>query len=159
MKKFLPILLLPFMLLSCSEDDPVDCCVNYDLGVGIKYENEAGENLFEGEDALKLSDITVYHKVKEEWEVYFKGNLDSPKGLSIHEVEGVVYLHVSASIETDAENISETKLEFPDGEEDILRTEIYKNRGNTNVRKVWFNGELKWDPQVDKGRRFISVVK
>jgi hypothetical protein len=157
MKKLILLSVSIFFLLACEKDDPKNCCTVVDIGVSIKYINENEENLFQTENALNISDIKVFHKVDSEWEEYFEGNLDNPKGLSELEINGEKFLGISTSIRTDSNHISETKLSFSENDEAIIKTEISKNANNTLVEKVWYNGSLKWEREDNVPRRFTIV--
>lgn len=158
MKKVL-LLLIPFVLLSCSEEEePMACCTMLDHQVDLKYLNEEGENLLETEDPVQLSDIDVYHKIESEWKGYFEGHHDITNSFRIVEIEGEQHLRVFLSLETDENGISETKLVFPGGVEDIIKAEILVDGGLTTVRKLWFKGELKWEAPANAPRR-ISIVR
>jgi hypothetical protein len=158
MKK-LYFLLLPFILAACSisQNEPDMCCTIIDVGVAIKYVNENGENLLEGENALDINDITVYHKADGEWQRYFEGNLDYPKGLAIIDIENEKFLRVFVSEITD-ESFSETKLQFAEEDEDIIKAEVNKNESSAIVTKVWYNNELKW-ATTDGTERRLEVIK
>jgi len=157
MRKLLLLNLPVFFLLSCEKDEPENCCTIMDTGVSIKYINESGENLLQTENALDISDLKVFHKVDSEWEEYFEGNLDNPKGLSELEINGEKFLRISTSIRTDSNHISETKLSFSENDEAIIKTEISKNANNTLVEKIWYNGSLKWEREDNVPRRFTIV--
>lgn len=149
---------LCILLFSCSSSDPDNCCTIIDTAVKIKYVNENGENLLETEEPLEISDITVFHKVNSKWEEYYEGNLDHPKGLMELEMNEEKYLGVSVSISTDNDSISETKLRFPNGDEDIIRTKLNLNANNIIITKLWYDDELKWQTE-DKTERHFSIVK
>lgn len=157
MKKLF-VFTLCILLISCASDDPENCCTIIDTAVKIKYVNENGENLFDIENPIQISDIKVFHKINSEWIEYYKGNLDHPKGLMELEINEEKYLGVSVSIIHDADSISETKLQFANGDEDIIKTGLNLNANNIIVEKVWYNGELKWQTE-DKQERNFTIVK
>ena len=112
-------------------------------------------NFLEGIDE---ADITVYHRKDQEWVAYFQGNLDHPKGIAIEEnSEGEPYLWLSPNTEYFSENLTETKLEFPGGEEDIIRAQFDRSEGNLVCTKVWYNDNLRWEANAT-GRAF-EVLK
>lgn len=156
--KRISFLLLTLLLFSCTEDEPMLCCTVIDANVAIEYMNAQGENLFETPSAPDLSEIDVYHKIDSEWVEYFEGNLDYPKGLRLADIEDQTYLVVFVNLSSGNDNISETKMVFPGGDEDVIRTEINKTGNNSIVTKVWFNDELKWETENRSPRRF-TVVK
>lgn len=156
MKRFL-LLSLIVALTGCSSDEPENCCVVIDTGVSIKYLTKEGANLLEMEDGYTPSDITVYHRIDNQWVKYFEGNLYEPKGLRIEEREDGKYLKVFVSTNTDAEGYSETKLEFSETDADVIRAAVDKAHNNTIVTKVWYNGQLKWES--NQSDRIIEVLK
>ncbi len=156
MKRFLLLFSL-VTLTGCSSDEAENCCVVIDTGVSIKYLTKEGDNFLEMEDRYTLSDITVYHKVDNQWVKYFEGNLNEPKGLRIEEREDGKYLKVFVSTTTDAEGYSETKLEFSETDADVIRAVVDKAHHNTIVTKVWYNGQLKWEG--NQSDRIFEVLK
>lgn len=151
-------MLISLIFTSCSleREEPL-CCINFSTGIAIKYLDPNGENLLDRENGIKVEDLSVFHRINGEWVEYFEGHLDFPKG--IREVEGDdgTYLVVFASTKMDEENISETKLVFSEGDEDVIRSEIRTDNGMI-VIKVWYNGELKWTAE-DATERSFEVVK
>lgn len=157
MKKVL-LLLAVTLITGCStEEGEKDCCTIIDTGVSIKYVNENGENLFELEDGLTEGDISIYHKVDDEWIEYYKGNLDYPKGIIVVEREEGTFLQISPSYTIVENNYSETKIEFSGSDSDVLRTEIKKKNSNQIVTKVWYNGKLKWEE--NQSERMFEILK
>lgn len=155
MKKIL-LLIAVTLIASCTTDEK-DCCTIIDTGVSIKYLNEEGENLFEINGGLDVSDINIYHKINNEWTRYYKGNLDSPKGINTVEREDGTYLVISPSTTIVENGYSETKIEFSDSDFDVLKTEVDKKNSNEIVTKVWYNDELKWEG--NQSERKIEIVK
>ena len=154
MKKLL-ILLAATLVVSCTTKEE-NCCTIIDVAVSIKYLNEAGENLLDIEGGLNPSDITLYHKINNEWVKYYKGNLDNPTGLATVAREDGTYLVVFPSTTIVENGYSETKIEFSDSDFDILKTEVDKKASNEIVTRVWYNDELKWEGNTE---RLIEVVK
>lgn len=150
------IILAILLIIGCSPDER-DCCIIIDTAVTIKYVNEEGENLFEPDNGLTTEDITLYYKINDEWVKYFKGKLDSTKGIRIDEREDGSYLTIFPGKHIVAERYSETKIEFSESDSDILRTEITKSNSNEFVTKVWYNDELKW--VTGQSERMIEIVK
>ena len=156
MKKIISLLLIGILFTACSDDEK-DCCTTIDIGVSIKYLNKNGENLFEIPNGLTESDITISHKIDNEWKKYYKGNLDYPKGIMAVESENGAYLVIFPNTTFVENNYSETKIEFSEYDSDILKTEIDKSNSNEIVTKVWYNGELKWE--ASKNKRMFETIK
>lgn len=156
MKKLLTLLLIGLFWTGCSDKNE-NCCTNIDVGMAIKYLNEDGENLFEIEDGIKVSEISVFHKINGEWVEYFEGNLDRPQGISVIESTDGKYLDLFPSMTTNDNNISETKIEFSSTDSDIIKTEIDSDNSNTVVTKIWYNEELKWES--NQRERTFEVIK
>ena len=157
MKKLVIILVLGMIFISCSkgEDEPMYGVV-VDTSVLIKYLDENGNNLLN--DGINESDINIYHKINNEWVKYYEGNLDYPKGIRIDERENEKYLILFVSIEVNESDLSETKIEFSNyNKSDIVKSEIDFSGNNIIVRKVWYNGDLKWE-SYDTERMF-EIIK
>lgn len=144
-------------LIACSSDDPENCCTLISLGADIKYENEEGVNLLDDSDIYEISKIEVYHKMGGEWKRYFEGNLDDPNGLRMTEINEERYLTVFLSNNINDENISETKLVFENGDEDVIKSALKKDSGSEIVTKIWYNGDLKWSNGENVEARFTIV--
>ncbi|MCD6543856.1 MAG: hypothetical protein J7K34_05045 [Flavobacteriaceae bacterium] len=158
MKKLVIVLVLGMIILSCSNgsDEPISG-VFVDIGVHIKYLDENGNNLLNGE--IDESDINIYHKINNEWVKYYEGNLDYPKGIMIYERENEKYLVLFVSEKVNESNLSETKIEFSNyNESDIVKTEIDFSNNNIIVRKVWYNGIMKWE-STEQTERMFEIVK
>jgi len=156
MKKIITLFIIGFFFTACS-DETQDCCTNIDIGISIRYLNAAGENLFEIPDGIEESEITIYHKIDGEWERYFKGNLDYPKGINKVGREDGTYLVIFPSTTLVENNFSETKIEFSSTDADILKTEIDKSNANEIVTRVWYNDELKWEAYETE--RMFDIIK
>lgn len=157
MKKVL-LLVAATLITACStEKDEKICCTIIDTEVSIKYINEDGQNLFEIEDGLTADEITIYHKINDEWIEYYKGNLDHPKGIFVVEREEGSFLKIFPSSTIVEDTYSETKIEFSESDSDVLRTEIEKKNSNEIVTKVWYNDELKWER--NQSERMFEILK
>lgn len=156
MMKKIFTLIAATLIIGCSTDDK-DCCINIDTGVSIKYLNETEENLFELDGGLSLADMTIYHKINNEWIRYDRGNLDSPKGISTIEREDGIYLVVFPSTTIVQNNYSETKIEFSESDFDVLKTKIDKRNSIEIVTRIWYNDELKWEG--NQSERIIEIFK
>lgn len=159
MKKLVLVLVLGMVILSCSNDNDIPLVgVVVDTGVNIKYLDENGNNLLNGE--IDESNINIYHKINNEWVGYYESNLDYPKGIVVRERDNEKYLVLFVSIIVDENSISETKIEYSNRNEgDIIKTLIDNSNGNRIVRKVWYNSILKWewDPSEETDR-MIEIV-
>lgn len=157
MKNLFFLIIIGFLTVSCA-DKEIDCCVNLDTGISVKYLNENGENLFElGSEGYEESKIKVYHKIGDQWEGYYKNNLDYPKGIRLDEREDGTYLVIFPSTEIVERNYSETKIEFSASESDIIKAEIDQSGSNTMVTRVWYNGDLRWEAYQTE--RMFEVLK
>lgn len=113
--------------------------------------------MIDKEIGIKVSDVILYHKIDGEWEEYFAGNLDSPRGVNKIQTDNEIYLRIFPSLEIVEDNFSETKIEFSGGESDIIKSELKKQGNNVTVTKVWYNGDLKWEAYETE--RMFEVVK
>ncbi|MCU4157459.1 hypothetical protein J1N10_15890 [Carboxylicivirga sp. A043] len=155
MKTIFALLILAIALPSCSHNN--DCCSVVDVGITIKYLNETGENLLEVENGINTSEISLFHKVNDEWIEYYEGNLDYPKGLKTEERENIKYLVVFPSTTITVADYSETMIQFSDSDFDIIRTKIDKSNSNIIVTEVWYNDQLKWD--AISTERIFEIIK
>ncbi len=155
MKRILTLSIIGFLITTCSHDK--DCCINTDIAISIKYLNKVGENLFDPENGLSESDITVYHRIDGNWMEYFEGNRDYPKGIRTVQREDGIYLVVFPSTELVKNDYSETKIEFPENGSDIIKTEIDKSNSTETVTKVWYNDQLKWEGFQTE--RIFEIIK
>lgn len=151
------LIAITLILISCSSDEPENCCVVVDTAVTIKYVNDNNENLLEGENSIDVNNIKVFHKIDSEWKEYFEGNMDYPKGLTTVEINGENFLRIFVSTDIDENQVSETKLEFSDNNEDIIKTELNLSANNTIITRVWYNDNLEWDMNDNLPRQFIIV--
>ena len=156
MRKIILLFVTGIFIIGCSSDE-TDCCTIIDTAVSIKYVNGDGENLFDLDNGITVSNITTYHKINNEWVRYYKGNLDNPKGISTAQTEDGTYLIVFPSTTIVENSYTETKIEFSESDFDILRTEVDKRNSNEFVTKVWYNDELKWER--NQAERVIEIVK
>ncbi len=154
-KKIITLSIIGFFLTACSHDK--ECCMNIDTAISIKYLNKAGENIFDSDNGVSGSDITVYHRIDDQWIEYFEGNLDYPKGIRTVERTDGTYLVVFPSTELADNDCSETKIQFPWNDSDIIRTKIDKSNSNEIVTKVWYNGRLKWEGFQTE--RMFEIIK
>lgn len=155
MKKIFALLVVGILFSACSNEK--GCCTIIDISTSIKYLNQEGENLFELDNGINESDITIYHKINNEWIEYFEGNLDYPKGIKTVLRESGTYLIVFPSTTIVENDYSETKIEFSATDSDIIKTEIDKSNSNMIVTKVWYNEKLKWE--ACKTERMFEIVK
>lgn len=157
MKKILFGLIIFGILISCNNTDDNDCCVNVDIGIDVTYLNAEGLNLFEIDNGYTEANITIYHKINGEWKLYYNGNLDAPKGITVVDGEHGKHLSILPSTNIDQNNYSETKIQFSESDFDIIKTEIDQSNSNTTVTKVWYNTVLKWEAY--ESERMFEIIK
>lgn len=141
MKTIINILIavLALSLTNCSKDNKKGTDV--DERVKIVYENISGEDLLNSatQNYYPANGIHVYNvknKIKTE---RFYGNLDNPRMWEIVETTPDRY-SLWVDIETET-----TLLELNKDVVDTVKCIIDKSDGNTTIRKVWYNGIVKWD--------------
>lgn len=160
MKRIVLILIAFTLFSSCNNSkDPDICCAVIDTGIGIKYENQNGDNILNVEDGIDEQDVEVYYWINNEWRINFNANMDAPKGIISFDGPDGKYLKVFPSIEIDENNISRTKLGLANGSSDIIETEINTAHSNIVVTKVWYNDMLMWDAQNTDSERWFTIVK
>ncbi|MDA7501931.1 hypothetical protein N8482_01520 [Chitinophagales bacterium] len=156
MNKLHCLFLIGILLTASSCNNDESCCTNVDTEISIKYLNQNGQNLFELTDGYSLSDITIYHRVNDEWVYYSEANLTYPKGIRTVDREDGTYLSIFPSTTIVMDSYSETKIEFSADDIDLIRTEIDNSNSNTIVTKVWYNQELKWEA-YETEREFVVI--
>lgn len=154
MKKLLIVLLIP-VISACSTDDPGVCCTNIDTSISMQYFNLQGVNLFET-GVYTEANTEVYYKIDGEWVRNYNSNMDAPKGIWVSELEDGIYLTLSPSDVLDANNTSETKIEFSETDFDIIKAEVDRGSNHEIVTKVWYNDVLRWEA-YETDRQFAII--
>ncbi|MCF4102494.1 hypothetical protein L1I30_12515 [Gillisia sp. M10.2A] len=143
---------------ACESEGRSLCCVNIDTAVSIKFVNAEGRNLFDPEEGIyTAADVNIFYKKAGEWKAYYNGNMDASKGFSIIEIEDESYLQIFPSDNIIDNSYSETKLEFSNGDQDILKVAFNLSDNNTLAKKVWYNEILKYE--VPDGTRYFTILK
>ncbi|MGE4288289.1 MAG: hypothetical protein AB7E36_06340 [Salinivirgaceae bacterium] len=165
--KYLNLILI-MLLLGCDTEKPSDM-FNLDAGVSFYVVNENGNDLLdpENENAIGYNDITIYYLVDGEKQEFYNPDLDSPKGFSIFEPEGLfTKYNIGLGLNTKGtEKITTTLIEWYNTEVDTIKAEIERGDNYAISTKIWFNDIVVWDvnnPELSEtknGSRFFQIVK
>ncbi|PIB34929.1 hypothetical protein BFP72_05735 [Reichenbachiella sp. 5M10] len=145
------VLLTTFVACDNNDSTSRDCCTNVDTYIDFRIVNLEGENRMEGTDTWTAEDFEVYDYISNEWKA-------STNNVMLIERDDENCLRIFASEEIVYNSISETKLVFPNGEEDIIKTELLNPGGGSVVIKLWYNETLLWEA-TDSKDRFFTISK
>lgn len=135
----LPII-ISLLYCSCSKNDGKEAIV--DTGVTISYKNSTGADLLAPTTQNYFNPINfhIYDVVNgNKKEVYYP-NFDYPQNFYIYKNDSTHLYYLKVFVETDT-----TLLELSKNITDTIISVIDKSNGNSIVRKVWYDGLLKWD--------------
>lgn len=176
MKRFLLSLLLFLPLIACSDDDEPTPGVVLQHSVQVVLTDEEGNDLLDmrNEGSYDPEEIRIYKVINGEEELYVDGSMDAPYGVIFANkqewvgMEGtpdVSYVDLLVMLpETIVDNRTTVVVKWNETESDTFVCEI-DPEWNNNIRKVYVNGELKWDEHTlspiynDYGSPAISLVK
>ena len=155
MKKSLILLMAIFtiFLANCSKEPNKGAIV--DINVKIAYKNDMNNDLLvtDIQNHFSSDSIHVYNvnnRVKVE---RFYGNLDNPRLWEVYKDKITDTNFLIVGVETDT-----TLLELNGRTIDTLTCVIEKSIGNTILKKVWYNGVLKWG-EIYEVPRVFTIVK
>ncbi|MDH3322538.1 MAG: hypothetical protein OEM04_06070 [Flavobacteriaceae bacterium] len=157
MKNVIYFLLIAISLISCDDNEPIDCCTVVDIGILIKYVDQNGDNIIDKTNGIESSKIKIFHHINNDWVLYYDSNMDVSKGFKVIEINGENYISVFPSDHYIDHQFSETRIQFSDNDFDQIRTEFDFSHGNTICTKVWYNEALVWDHY--HGERKIEVKR
>ena len=152
MKKSLILLMtiITIFLVNCNKDPNTVV----DIDVQIAYKNDMNKDLLDADiqNHFSSDSIHVYNVNNGVKTERFYGNLDSPRLWEIYKDKNTDTNFLIVGVETDT-----TLLKLNSHTIDTLTCVIEKSNGNTILKKVWYNGVLKWgDYEVP---RIFTIVK
>jgi len=130
-----------FFVINCKKEQGKGAIV--EIGVEIVYKNNLGEYLLDPTipNHFSLNDMHVYNVQNGKKIERYYPMLDNPRMLAIFKdttSKPIKYgLDVACEVDT-------TLLALNQNVTDTIVCSIDKSNGNTIVRKVWYNGVLKW---------------
>ena len=170
MKNYLLLLLLLlFAATSCDDDDNLTTGAYISNEINIIIENSQGQNLLDTSvvDYFDFSSIKLYYLTDGVKEEVYDANMSLPRNLDLGDLDGEALLRIFtdtniSDFETEEDGVkygeSIAYLELSETVVDTIKTE-WKFTGSlfTNT-KIWYNGELKWEPGSDGNEIPITVV-
>ncbi|ACT92120.1 hypothetical protein [Dyadobacter fermentans] len=146
------LIIFCFLIFGCK-DKKINS-VNIDTNIDIVLVNSSGANLIE-QNEISDSNIKVYYLINGKKELYFKGNLDYPRGYAIvkdSENRNIFRLYPNDNQETPI-----TLIEFPNSDIDTIQCDFNKSGSSTICTQVSYNDVIKWNKtgdQYEKSRTF-----
>ncbi len=127
------------------------------IGVDISVKDSAGNDLldpsFPGsfkEDSIRLYYLENGKRV----EVYYS-NMTDPRNFFIF-YENSEYLIRIFPNDDKSSDYPVTYIDWDKSDEDTIKCVITRTRNTTNVTKVWFDGQLKWQAGT---REYFEIIK
>lgn len=159
--QLLKILAIGFLIVGCSTgSDGNRATINTD--VKIVFVDQQGNNLLnpENQNTITEQNTNLYYLVNGEKQKVFEGTLDCPKQFCIEKSEssGTYYMQVFPNI-IHGQNETITYIEFSDSSMDTIKVHYEDGRGYTYVTKVWYNHQLRWDNDADRGILRFKVTR
>ncbi len=160
-KTLLAILMIG-VFFSCNNDEK-DCCKIIEATMYFKIENINGEDLLDPDfDYIDINQIKIFYANEDGIKVKVDNSeLDASKGYEI--VPPVVgnsnFYRIKVHLNTKNihNNISSTYVEWSSEDMDEIKTEFDLSNNNIIAKKIWVNGELKWESST--GQQLITIIK
>lgn len=125
------------------------------VNIDISYKDKVGNDLLDSANATHYSakDITLYYLEKGEKVKINKPKMDYPNNHFMFKdnAVGTNLLRVFLEREIVLIQLNATTI-------DTIKCTIKKEKGSTQIEKVWYNGVLKWEKAKDKSQ-VITITK
>jgi len=154
-----PFLVLLSILGGFSCKKSTDNAVVIDAIVNIQIIDGQNKNLIGEVPSVDFSDLKIYYLIDEKKELFYKGDLDYPKGYALLEdSHGEKYLRLFLNTQGD---LPITLIQFNDTDIDTVECEFNKKNGNINCTKIWYNDVLEWNVKDNSSseNREITIIK
>jgi hypothetical protein len=142
------------IIISCTKEKEVRYASNVDIGLEISVVDKSGNDLLDpaNPNSFKEKDIRIYYLINGVKEEVFFPNYDHPRNFYIDKRDKVYNMILFL-------NDPITYIQWNNLDTDTIQCVINKEGGGelTICRKVWFNGELRWDNYSTE--RYIKIVK
>jgi hypothetical protein len=137
-------------MFSCSKKE--ENGFDLDLGLEISVVDKAGNDLLNpvSPNSFKESEIKIYYLLDGKKVEVFYSNYDHPRNFYIYQRGNEFRIAVIL-------NDPITYIQWNNSDTDTIQCEVSRAEGSVVCRKVWFNGELRWDNYSTE--RFIKIVK
>jgi len=139
--------------LSCSkkeEENPGSLGFYIDQSVLITMVNEEGVDLLDPqvESAYNSSKVKIFHLINNKKVFYYDNMLDAPGGYKTYNpyerLDSSYYVFCLLRTSTDT---------------DTIKCQLYESDGYLGCTKVWCNGKVVWEKEVDSGERTFNLIK
>ena len=158
--------------LSCSkkeEENPGSLGFYIDQSVLITMVNEDGVDLLDPqiESAYNSSKVKIFHLINNKKVFYYDNMLNAPGGYKTYNpyerLDSSYYvfclLRTSTDGSTNEASQSTTYIEWNDNDTDTIKCQLYESDGYLGCTKVWCNGKVVWEKEVDSGERTFNLIK
>ncbi|MBE0649268.1 MAG: hypothetical protein IH595_00355 [Bacteroidales bacterium] len=147
MKKSIIVLVISVLLLiigSCKKVNKPEPIVA--VGINVAYKDNLGNNLLDSAtpNHYSIANMHVFYLENGVKEEYYNGKMDNPKGLKIFQDSTGEYVLGIGLNSFRAENDT-TLLQLSNTDIDTIVGTIDKSNGDIILKKVWYNGILKWE--------------
>ena len=146
-KVFIALFIVP--LLSGCNDDGGDCCKTIEAVMFFNVTNSENLDLLNPNSGeIDTSLIKIFYKTYDNEMVEVNSpHLDVPKGYEIvaPEMGGLYMIKVYLNIDSIQDNVSYTNVQWSNDIMDEIKTEFDQSNNNVIAKKIWVNGQLKWE--------------
>ncbi len=141
-----------FLLLALISACRPRCCTIVDLKIEISVKDSAGNDLlnpsFPG--SFKKDSISIIYLINGK-----RINSDYTWKLNLYKVDSVYVIGLSPNDDNDTE-YPITYIDWNQNNEDTFKCEIFRTSNITSIKKVWLDGQLKWQAGT---KRYFSIIK
>lgn len=157
MKNLLSVIsiFLVLFISSCSQEGQPQFAT-VDMMAFITVLDEQGNNLLDPkqEGFYSSKDIKIFYERNGKLVEFYESNLDMPRNFRIDPPEFDRDYIMAIVL-----NSKKTVIQWNEMESDTIQAEIYDNGASIIVRKVYHNGELKWNGETAKTGRGFTIIK
>jgi hypothetical protein len=158
------ILILTISLFTaCESKDESKAAFSIDRAVKLSVKNHEGEDLLDPSNSNSYTeeDITVFYLVDGEKKKVFRPNLEISKGFKIYNWENTPgYRMTIFPNDLSEDDIRTTYIQWSKNDLDTMKTKIERRENMVWCRKVWWNGEVRWDAYPKKTeKRLLEINK
>jgi len=140
---------------SCSQEGQPQFAT-VDMMAFITVVDEQGNNLLDPnqEGAFDPKDIKIFYERNGKMEEFYESHLDMRRNFRIDPPEFDRDYIMALVL-----NSKKTVIQWNEMEADTIQAEISDNGASIIVRKVYHNGELKWNGETAKTGRGFTIIK
>lgn len=155
--KNLILMLFLALLLSCSTENGEG--IVFETGIELSVINTEGQDLLNPgfSDSYKEGQIKLFYKIDGELQEVYDSSLDHPRNFFIYKRPTEYRIRIFPNTDKSKE-ISITLIQWSETDADTIRSKIERRGSITQVTKVWFNNELKWQISSEE-ESYFEVIK